>query len=127
MLLRPKKEAWGPLGAFFRGFNNVFGKATDGYVGVCHHLIRKWVIAFLLLGLLTVAAGYYGKRLPKSFLPDEDQGYLYAGLQLPDASSLQRSSEACPGSGKDHHGNPGRAVRELGHGLQHVERRQRYL
>ena len=94
MLLRPRKPARGPLGAFFRGFNNVFGKATDGYVGVCHHLIRKWVIAFLLLGLLTVAAGYYGKRLPKSFLPDEDQGYLYAGLQLPDASSLQRSSEA---------------------------------
>src|SRR5271167_3986350 len=94
MLLRPKKEAWGPLGAFFRGFNRVFGKATDGYVGACHHLIRKAGIAFLLLGVLTVAAGYYGKRLPKSFLPDEDQGYLYGGLQLPDASSLQRSSEA---------------------------------
>ena len=44
--------------------------------------------------MLTLAAGFYGKRLPKSFLPDEDQGYLYAGLQLPDASSLQRSSEA---------------------------------
>jgi len=94
LLLRPRKPTRGPLGAFFRGFNNVFAKATDGYVGVCHHLIRKWVIAFLLLGLLTVAAGYYGKRLPKSFLPDEDQGYLYGGLQLPDASSLQRSSEA---------------------------------
>src|SRR5271165_672098 len=94
MLLRPKKEAWGPLGAFFRGFNNVFGKVTDGYVGACHHLIRKAAIAFLLLGVLTVAAGYYGKRLPKSFLPDEDQGYVYGGLQLPDASSLQRSSEA---------------------------------
>ena len=94
MLLRPRKPTRGPLGAFFRGFNNVFGKATDGYVGVCHHLIRNWVIAFLLLGLLTAAAGFYGKRLPKSFLPDEDQGYVYAGLQLPDAASLQRSSEA---------------------------------
>lgn len=94
MLLRPRKPARGPLGAFFRGFNKVFGKATDGYVGACHHLIRKAGIAFLLLGVVTWAAGYYGKRLPKSFLPDEDQGYLYAGLQLPDASSLQRSSEA---------------------------------
>ena len=94
LLLRPRKPTRGPLGAFFRGFNNVFGKATDGYVGACHHLIRKAGIAFLLLGLLTVAAGYYGKRLPKSFLPDEDQGYVYGGLQLPDASSLQRSSEA---------------------------------
>ena len=35
MLLRPKKESRGPLGAFFRWFNRVFGRATDGYVGVC--------------------------------------------------------------------------------------------
>ena len=94
MLLRPKKEARGPLGAFFRWFNRVFGKATDGYVGACHHLIHKAGFAFLLLGVLTVAAGFFGKKIPGSFLPDEDQGYLYAGLQLPDASSLQRSSEA---------------------------------
>ena len=94
MLLRPRKEAWGPLGAFFRWFNRVFGKATDGYVGACHHLIRKAGLAFLLLGVLVVAAGFFGKKIPGSFLPDEDQGYVYAGLQLPDASSLQRSSEA---------------------------------
>ena len=43
---------------------------------------------------MVVAAGFFGKKVPGSFLPDEDQGYLYAGLQLPDASSLQRSSEA---------------------------------
>src|SRR5277367_5485698 len=94
MLLRPKKESRGPLGAFFRGFNNVFGRATDGYVNICRHLIHKAALAFLLLAGLAVGAGYFGKQLPGSFLPDEDQGYLYAGLQLPDASSLQRSSEA---------------------------------
>src|ERR1700760_4836710 len=94
MLLRPKKEARGPLGAFFRGFNKVFGRATDGYVNICRHLIHKTSIAFILLIALAVGAGYFGKQLPKSFLPDEDQGYLYAGLQLPDASSLQLTAEA---------------------------------
>ena len=94
MLLRPRKPAWGPLGMFFRWFNRVFGRATDGYVSTCGHLIRKAGFAFLLLALVTVAAGFFGKRIPKSFLPDEDQGYLYAGLQLPNAASLQRSSEA---------------------------------
>jgi HAE1 family hydrophobic/amphiphilic exporter-1 len=94
MLLRPKKQARGPLGAFFRWFNRVFGRVTDGYVNWCRHLIHKSVLAFLLLGLLAVGAGFFGKKLPQSFLPDEDQGYLYAGLQLPEASSLQRSSEA---------------------------------
>ncbi len=94
MLLRPKKESRGPLGAFFRWFNRVFGRATDGYVNWCSHLIHKAGFAFLLLGVLVVGAAFFGKKIPGSFLPDEDQGYLYAGLQLPDASSLQRSSEA---------------------------------
>ena len=43
---------------------------------------------------MTIGAGIFGKGVAKSFLPDEDQGYIYAGLQLPNASSLQRSSEA---------------------------------
>jgi HAE1 family hydrophobic/amphiphilic exporter-1 len=94
MLLRPKKKSRGPLGAFFGWFNRVFGRATDGYVNWCKHLIHKAGFAFVLLALLTVAAGFFGKRIPGSFLPDEDQGYLYAGLQLPNATSLQRSSEA---------------------------------
>jgi hydrophobic/amphiphilic exporter-1 (mainly G- bacteria), HAE1 family len=94
MLLRPRKETRGPLGAFFRWFNRVFGRATDGYVGACHHLIRKAGFAFLMLGLLVGAARFFGKRIPGSFLPDEDQGYIFAGLQLPDAASLQRSGEA---------------------------------
>lgn len=94
LLLRPKKPARGPLGAFFRWFNRVFGRATDGYVNVCRHLIHKAGFAFILLAVLTVAAGFFGKKIPGSFLPDEDQGYLYGGLQLPNASSLERTSEA---------------------------------
>jgi HAE1 family hydrophobic/amphiphilic exporter-1 len=94
MLLRPKKESRGPLGAFFRWFNRVFGRATDGYVGICKHLIHKAGFAFILLGILCVGAYFFGSKVPGSFLPDEDQGYVFAALQLPDASSLQRSSEA---------------------------------
>ena len=93
LLLRPRKPARGPLGAFFGWFNRTFGRATDGYVSVCKHLIHKAWFAFVLLGLMTLAAGLFGKKVPNSFLPDEDQGYLYAGLQLPNASSLQLTSE----------------------------------
>src|SRR6516164_1940516 len=94
MLLRPRKPVRGPLGAFFRWFNRMFGRATDGYVSWCAHLIHKAGFAFILLGLMTIAASFFGKKIPGSFLPDEDQGYIYAGLQLPNASSLQRSSQA---------------------------------
>jgi len=41
-----------------------------------------------------VLAGWFGSRLPAGFLPDEDQGYVFAGVQLPDAASLQRNDEA---------------------------------
>jgi HAE1 family hydrophobic/amphiphilic exporter-1 len=94
MLLRPKKESRGPLGAFFRWFNRVFSRATDGYVDACRHLIHKSWLAFLLLAALVVGAWLFGKSVPGSFLPDEDQGFMYVGLQLPTASSLQRTSEA---------------------------------
>ena len=94
MLLRPKKESRGPLGAFFRWFNRVFGRATDGYVGTCRHLIHKSGLAFILLLLLVGGAVLLGKNVPGSFLPDEDQGFMYVGLQLPPASSLQRTSAA---------------------------------
>jgi hydrophobic/amphiphilic exporter-1 (mainly G- bacteria), HAE1 family len=94
MLLRPKKESRGPLGAFFGWFNRVFGRVTDGYVNTCKHLIHKAGFAFLLLLVFVLGAGFFGKKVPGSFLPDEDQGYVYVGLQLPNAASLQRTSEA---------------------------------
>jgi HAE1 family hydrophobic/amphiphilic exporter-1 len=94
LMLRPKKESRGPLAAFFRGFNRVFGRATDGYVSLCGTLIRKAAFSMLLLLGVAVGAGWFGSRLPQSFLPDEDQGYVFAGLQLPDAASLQRNDEA---------------------------------
>jgi HAE1 family hydrophobic/amphiphilic exporter-1 len=95
LLLRPRKEARGPLGAFFRWFNRVFGRATDGYVNWSHHLIRHAAFAMLLLLGLAVLAGFFGSRLPASFLPEEDQGYFYMNVQLPNASSLQRTDATC--------------------------------
>jgi HAE1 family hydrophobic/amphiphilic exporter-1 len=95
LMLKPKKKARGPLGAFYRGFNNVFGKATNGYVKLCGWFIRKLVISLLLLVVMAVGIGVIGKRVPGGFLPEEDQGFLYAGVQLPEAASLQRTDAAC--------------------------------
>jgi len=94
LMLRPRKEARGPLGKFFRWFNRVFGRTTDGYVSLCGTLIRKAALSMLLLVGMAVLAGWFGSRLPRGFLPDEDQGYVFAGLQLPNAASLQRSDDA---------------------------------
>ena len=91
LLLRPKKESRGPLAVFFRWFNKVFARATNGYVKWCSVLIHKMSFSLILLVGFSVLAGWFGTKLPTSFLPDEDQGYVYVILQLPDASSLQRT------------------------------------
>jgi len=95
LLLRPRKETRGPLGWFFRWFNKIFGSLTNGYVNLSRIAIRKAVISFALLALFAVGAGWFGSRLPSGFLPEEDQGYIYMALQLPDAASLERTDAAC--------------------------------
>jgi hydrophobic/amphiphilic exporter-1 (mainly G- bacteria), HAE1 family len=93
LLLRPKKQSGGLLRKFFDWFNKWFGRATDGYVGVCRFLVHKSAFAMLLLAGAMVLAGLLGKSIATSFLPDEDQGYVFGGLQLPDTASLQRNDE----------------------------------
>ena len=94
LLLRPRKKTRGPLGWFYDRFNRVFGSATHGYVNWSRLAIRKAVLSFALLAVLAVSAGLFGSRLPSGFLPEEDQGYVYLALQLPDASSLERTDQA---------------------------------
>ena len=93
LLLRPKTSSGGRLGRFFDRFNRVFSNATEGYVRLCGVLIRKSAVALLLLAAFAVGAWSFQSRVPSSFLPDEDQGYLYVNLQLPTAASLQRTDE----------------------------------
>ena len=95
LLLRPKKQNTGAgFNRFFDWFTYMFGRATDGYVRLCGGLIRKSAVAMVLGAVLSVAAGFFGSRLPSSFLPDEDQGYVYINMDLPYAASLERTSEA---------------------------------
>ena len=94
LLLRPKRDARGPLGVFFRWFNRVFARATDGYVRTCGHLIHKMAFSLLLLLGFAVLTALMSSRLPGGFVPNEDQGYFYVNVQLPLAASLQRTSAA---------------------------------
>jgi len=91
-LLRPKEESHGPLRKFFDWFNRVFARATETYVRWSGVLIRKSAIALVLLAVFAVAAIFFSNRVPGSFLPDEDQGYFFVNLQLPDSASLQRTT-----------------------------------
>ena len=93
LLLRPRKESKGVVGRFFGGFNRVFERATHGYVSWSHGLIRKVVIAMLIIAGFIAVDALIGKKLPTSFLPEEDYGYAFLNVQLPPAASLARTDE----------------------------------
>jgi HAE1 family hydrophobic/amphiphilic exporter-1 len=95
LLLKPKKESHGLLRRFFDGFNRLFGRATNGYLRLSGGLLRKSAIVVLLLATAGVGAAFFSGRVPASFLPGEDQGYMFMHLQLPNASSLERTEAAC--------------------------------
>jgi len=94
LLLKPKKESRGPLAGFFRWFNRVFKRTTNGYVSFSGFLMRKAIFSVFFIIIIAALIAPIAGKLPPSFLPTEDQGYLFVALQLPDASSLERTSEA---------------------------------
>ncbi len=95
LLLRRRTENKGLSGKFFAWFNHLFGQATDGYVRLAALFIRRSGIALILLAAFAGGAYFLAKRIPTSFLPDEDQGYFYINVQLPNAASLQRTDAVC--------------------------------
>ncbi|MCG6907270.1 MAG: multidrug efflux RND transporter permease subunit [Desulfobacteraceae bacterium] len=88
LLLRPPKEK---KNAFFRGFDSLFQKTENGYLAVAKTLTRRTAIVMLLYLVLLGVTGWRFALLPTGFLPTEDQGYLIANIQLPDAASLERT------------------------------------
>src|SRR5580658_2612940 len=98
LLLRPAPagggERPGLLGKFFGIFNRYWDRATVGFVRWSDVVIRKGAVVLVLLVVCGLAGIFIANRLPSSFLPDEDQGYIYVSMQLPVASSMERTSEA---------------------------------
>jgi multidrug efflux pump len=78
---------------FFGWFNRRFSRTAKGYEGWVGKLIRgsgRALVAFVLvIGLVTLLF----TRLPNSFLPNEDQGYVIANIQLPPGATLERTNE----------------------------------
>jgi HAE1 family hydrophobic/amphiphilic exporter-1 len=94
LLLRPKGQSTGLLQRFFDGFNRIFGRATEGYVRWSAVLVRKSSIAIVFLVIFGLLGAFFSTRVPSSFLPDEDQGYAYVNLQLPNDASMERTTQA---------------------------------
>jgi multidrug efflux pump len=78
----------GVLGWFNRGFT----RASNGYEGLVARLLRRAGRAMVLYLAIIVAVGVLFTRLPSSFLPAEDQGYLLVNVQLPPGATVGRTT-----------------------------------
>src|SRR5260221_8538365 len=90
-MLRRRQPRRGPLAAFFGWFNRRFGRATEGYVKWSGVLLHKGAAAIIALVVFGAVGVFLGTKLPSSFLPDEDQGFIYLNVQLPNSASQQRT------------------------------------
>ncbi len=93
MLLKKPELPRGPLGAFFKGFNRFFDWLSNSYGKVVAGLVRKATFSMLILVVVVAGIWGFGKVVPGGFIPDEDKGYLFVAVQLPEGASLQRSDE----------------------------------
>src|ERR1700740_249922 len=82
LLLRPKKQSDGLLQKSFKVFNRVFERTTEGYVRWSGALVQKVAVMLVLLVACGVGGFFFGNRLPSSFLPVEDQGYLSFHIEI---------------------------------------------
>lgn len=91
LLLKKPKPYRGPLGWFFKLFNRGFDRATDGYMSFTQVVARWLMRGLVFIAVIVAATVLVGKTLPGGFIPEEDMGYLFVNVQLPDAASLQRT------------------------------------
>jgi len=91
MLLRPPSESGGLLARFFAAFNRKFEVATEKFMVLTGYFTHSPARAGVLLAALTAALLLLFKMVPGGFVPEEDQGYILANIQLPDGASLQRT------------------------------------
>ncbi len=93
LLLKEPKPYKGPLGWFFGKFNKGMDKTTDSYMSFTNVVGRKLKRSVIFILIMMVGVGIFGSLVPGGFIPEEDMGYFFVNIQLPDAASLQRSDK----------------------------------
>ncbi|MBR5843319.1 MAG: multidrug efflux RND transporter permease subunit [Bacteroidaceae bacterium] len=90
LFLQPTRET---KFCVYRWFNKGFDVTLAGYVSIITSMIKKPVAAMLVFVVLSMGAFYGFMKWPSSFIPAEDLGYVITSVQLPNASSFDRTTE----------------------------------
>ena len=91
ILLKPEHSALGVR--LFKPFNAAFGWITRRFLHAVGLALRHRIVSLALFGVVLGSVGWLLQRVPGSFVPPEDQGYIIAVGQLPDGATLERTAK----------------------------------
>ena len=88
LMLQPTRPSKNPL---YRGFNHLYDKTQGVYDRIVEYLLQRPVASIVSYAVFTLIAVLLFVKWPSTFVPEEDDGYFLAVVQLPPASSLERT------------------------------------
>ena len=81
------------LQKFFDSFNHWYNGLADGYKRLIGAIANRRIVTFAILIGFSVGAGFIGKSVPSGFIPEEDQGTIYANITTPSGATLERTEK----------------------------------
>jgi HAE1 family hydrophobic/amphiphilic exporter-1 len=88
----PDKKKRGPIAMLLGAFNRVFDKLTGGYVKILERIVYRRLVTVGIIAAFVVGIWGVNQILPSGFIPNEDQGMIYAIVQTPPGSTLERTN-----------------------------------
>ena len=88
---RPKSKS--PITMFINWFNRGFDKVTNGYTGLLRIIVNRRAVTWGMLLIFCAGIYFVNDTLPSGFIPNEDQGMIYAIIQTPPGSTLERTND----------------------------------
>lgn len=88
---KPRKKT--PINRFLDGFNSLFEKLTGRYTSLLKHIVNRRVVTFGILIVFGIGIIGISRDLPSGFIPNEDQGMIYAIIQTPPGATLERTND----------------------------------
>jgi HAE1 family hydrophobic/amphiphilic exporter-1 len=86
-----RKKSW--FDKFIDGFNRLFEKLTGRYMAILNRIVARRIVTFGVLAFFTFGIFSVNKILPSGFVPNEDQGTIYAIIQTPPGSTLEYTNK----------------------------------
>jgi HAE1 family hydrophobic/amphiphilic exporter-1 len=99
MILKPHdpnhvhKKSINPITKFLDVFNSVFDKVTNVYVALLKRIVAQRMLTLMIIGGFVAALVFFSSILAPGFVPNEDQGMIYAIIQTPPGTTIEKTND----------------------------------